>query len=338
MPRAPRSHAQLDLFAPAEANPSLEPVAAAEVDATVTALVAQLPPHLYLGTSSWTFPGWAGLVYDRVVSSSQLARHGLTAYARHPLLRSVGIDRTYYAPMKAADLRTYADAVPDDFRFLVKAHELCTLGYFRRSGRYAERHGERNAHFLDPVYTSEAVVGPCIAGLGTKLGLILLQFPPQDISVLGGAERFAECLHGFLRALPSGVLYAIELRNAALLTPAYGAVLRETGACHCYNVHPTMPAIPVQRQRLPLVPTPALVVRWMLHPTQHYEAARRRYEPFNCLVDEDPETRQAIATLCTATLDGGKPAFVIANNKAEGSSPLTLIRLAACLARQAVEE
>ena len=38
----------------------------------VRALGEQLPPSLYLGTSSWTFPGWKGLVYDREATP---ARH-----------------------------------------------------------------------------------------------------------------------------------------------------------------------------------------------------------------------------------------------------------------------
>src|SRR5256885_16118940 len=85
-----------------------------------------LPPGILLGGSTWSFPGWAGLVYDRKYSESRLAQEGLAAYARHPLLRAVGVDRTHYAPVEATDLAAYAAAVPEGFRFLVKAHEACT--------------------------------------------------------------------------------------------------------------------------------------------------------------------------------------------------------------------
>jgi uncharacterized protein YecE (DUF72 family) len=70
----------------------------------MVALARHLSPQLYLGTSSWTFPGWQGLVYDRAASASVLARYGLAAYARHPLLRTVGLDRTFYAPIAADDM------------------------------------------------------------------------------------------------------------------------------------------------------------------------------------------------------------------------------------------
>jgi uncharacterized protein YecE (DUF72 family) len=301
----------------------------------MAALARRLPPRLYLGTSSWAFPGWQGLVYDRAATASQLARDGLAAYAQHPLLRTVGLDRTFYAPIAAADFATYAAAVPDDFRFLVKAHAWCTRLYVSRPGQGAARGGERNAFFLDPGYATEHVVGPCVEGLGGKAGPLLFQFSPHDVEALGGPGRFSERLHAFLVALPRGPLYAVELRNTALLTPAYQAALRRAaaavGVCHCFNVHPSMPSIQAQRRMTPSADAPALVVRWMLHPGQRYEAAKTRYEPFDRIVDDDPGSRQAIAALCLEAAAAGRPAWVIANNKAEGSAPLTVCRLAECI-------
>jgi uncharacterized protein YecE (DUF72 family) len=300
-------------------------------------MAQHLPQHLYLGTSSWTFPGWVGLVYNRATTTQQLARQGLAAYAQHPLLRTVGIDRSYYAPLTTTDFAAYAAAVPDDFRFLVKAHELCMLASFTSRGRYAARRGERNPLFLDPGYATEQVIGPCVAGLGNKAGPVLFQFPPQDVRTLGGPEPFAERLQVFLRALPRGVLYAVELRNVALLTPAYGNALAATGTCHCFNVHPSMLSLQEQQRRISSSSAPALIVRWMLHPTQRYEAAAARYQPFDRLVDEDPGNRHAIATLCVQTVQAGHPAFVIVNNKAEGSAPLTVGKLAECMAQMLCE-
>ena len=75
-----------------------------------------------------------------------------------------------------------------------------------------------------------------------------------------------------------------------------------------------------------------LVVRWNLNPREEYEAAKARYAPFDRLVDEDVSTRESIARLVAAALRAGEKAYVIANNKAEGSAPLTLTRLAASVA------
>jgi uncharacterized protein YecE (DUF72 family) len=333
MARRTYPHAQLDLFEAAPVEKPTQVVASAAVSPELMTLRQRLPSNLYLGTSSWAFAGWRGLVFAPDAAENQLARHGLAAYAQHPLLRTVGIDRTYYAPLPAADFATYAAAVPDDFRFLVKAHELCTLASFRPTGRYAHRSGEHNELFLQPAYATDHIVGPYIEGLEAKAGPLLWQFPPQNVPALGGAQRFAERLFAFLQALPRGPLYAIELRNRELLTPSYAAALADAGAVHCLNVHPTMPPIHEQHRLVRSTSTPALVIRWMLHPRHRYEAAKVRYQPFNRIVDDDPLHRDAIATLCLDATAAGRAAFVIVNNKAEGSAPLTVCRLAERLAQ-----
>lgn len=328
------AHSQLDLFAPPTAEPAEatpQAVGHATVSQALRDIARRLPPQLYLGTSSWSFPGWHGLVYDRTASASQLARHGLAAYARHPLLRTVGIDRTFYAPISAADFAAYAAVVPEAFRFLVKAHAHCTQAYVQEATRGARGPREPNARFLDPAYAAEHVVRPFVEGLGAKAGPLLFQFSPQDLHALGGPEHFADRLHAFLAALPRGPLYAVELRNAPLLTPAYAAALQDVGACHCVNVHPSMPTVDAQQRLVSLTAAPALVIRWMLHPTQGYAAAKARYEPFDRIVDDDAINRRAIAALCRHAAATSRPAWVIANNKAEGSAPLTVFRLAECV-------
>ncbi len=72
-----------------------------------------LPPDIRLGTSSWFFPGWRGLVYDGVHPQATLSRKGLAAYAQIPLLRTVSLDRTFYAPISAVDYARYASQVPE---------------------------------------------------------------------------------------------------------------------------------------------------------------------------------------------------------------------------------
>jgi len=189
--------------------------------------------------------------------------------------------------------------------------------------------GERNLRYLDAGYAASEVVGPMVEGLGDKAGVLLFQFPPIPPNLVGGRKAFFERLQRFLAALPAGPLYAVELRTPAFLTEDYVAVLESTGAAHCYNVHPAMS--PLERQLAVVQPfyQPALVVRWMLHSGLPYEAARERYQPFDRIVDEDPETRERIATTVLDVTLAERAAFVIANNKAEGSAPLTLLHLAA---------
>lgn len=315
---------QLGLFTDEQLPPRPSAVGPAGVDGALDSVAGRLPATLRLGTSSWSFPGWEGIVYDRRASQATLAREGLGAYGAHPLLRTVGIDRTYYRPIPAEDFRAYAEVVPDDFRFLVKADRLIT------SPTDPEVYGVRqpNPRFLDPQYATDEVVGPMTSGLGDKAGPLLFQFSPIPPNLVGGRGAFFEGLQRFLEGLPQGPLYAVELRTPAFLTEAYGKILEASGVAHCYNVHPAMTSLDRQLELIQPFYQPTLIVRWMLHAGLRYEAAKDRYEPFDRMVDEDVPSRERIAVAVLDALIAERDVFVVANNKAEGSAPLTVFELA----------
>lgn len=315
---------QLGLFPDEPVGPPPTAVGPAPPDARARAVSEQLPRGLRLGTSSWSFPGWEGIVYDRPTTPSTLSREGLGAYAAHPLLRTVGLDRTYYRPMSAEDLGGLAAMVPEDFRFLVKADRLLT------SPVDPEGFGVRgpNPVFLDASYATQEVVAPVVEGLGSKAGPLLFQFSPIPPNLVGGVEEFLDRLHRFLDALPNGVTYAIELRTPAFFNHAYASLLDETGAAHCFNVHPAMVSLGRQFELIQPYYQPTLVVRWMLHAGLKYEVAKERYQPFDRLLDEDVDSRDRIALAALDATIAERDVFVIANNKAEGSAPLSVFRLA----------
>jgi len=330
------SDPQLSLFAEDEL-PTPQRVHPAEVPEDLAELGGRLPPGLHLGTSSWSFPGWRGTVWEGHHTSSLLAREGLPAYARHPLLTGVGLDRTYYQPLGAEEFADYREQVPEDlrprFRFVVKAHELLTLSRFPDRDRYGNQRGEANGYFLDGIYALEAVVEPMIEGLQETAGALVFQFAPQD---LGEPLKFVEKLFLFLDGLPRVYrghrpIYAVEIRNREVLVPQYALALADTGAVPCLTVHPRMPEPDVQWSATTEVARPergALVARWMLQPGQSYDGARQRYEPFDRMVDPDPTRRKMLADLARETLAREEPVLITVNNKAEGSAPLSVFELA----------
>jgi uncharacterized protein YecE (DUF72 family) len=283
------------------------------------------PEGLWVGTSSWSFPGWSGSVYDRKYPESKLSQQGLRAYSRHPLLAAVGIDRTYYAPMTAEEHKRYADQVPDSFRFLVKAPERLTTARFARHSRNGALAGLDNPDFLSPRLAVEEWIEPAMAGLSDKLGCLLLQFPPLSVTSVGGPAGFAVSLHRLLEQLPPGPRYAVEIRNKELFGAAYLQVLERLEVSHCLTVHPSMPSLELQAQALP--PQPLTVIRWMLGSTR-YDEAVARFEPFDRLVEEDRPTRSNIVSLWRRSLEQHTPVLTIVNNKAEGCSPRSIERLA----------
>jgi uncharacterized protein YecE (DUF72 family) len=288
-------------------------------------LARELPTHVRLGTMSWSYAGWRGIVYAPDTDAKKLARGGLAAYAQHPLLTAVEIDRTYYEPVPVPALRAYAGQVPPSFRFVVKAHEACVVERFPLHARYGKRRGEPNPLYLDATYASESVVRPAVDTLGEQLGAIVFQFPPED---RGDPTTFARRLGAFLQRLPPGVVCAVELRNPELLVPAYATALVDSGAVHCHNIWGSMPNASAQARQLPPVTRRPLVVRWLMRPGETYETAGARYAPFDRLVDEDVANREDIARLVGRAAEHGVQSFVMLDNKAEGCAPETAVRLA----------
>lgn len=291
----------------------------------IDALGARLPSTLRLGGMSWSYRGWVGHVYGLDASDRRLAAQGLSAYGKHPLLRMVEIDRSYYEPLPAPVLQDFAAQVPDDFCFWVKAHEDTVVARFPEHARYGMRRGANNARFLDAGYARDAVIAPLVEGLGGKLGGLLFQFPPQDSSdPLGFAAR----LGAFLRALPAGVTYAVELRNPQLLTQAYAEALAAAGAIHCHNLWTSMPGVQVQARQIPPAARRPLLIRWLLRAGHRYEDANATYAPFHRIVEEDLATRSAIASLAARALRHEVPVQILVDNKAEGCAPESIVRLA----------
>ncbi|WP_087752915.1 DUF72 domain-containing protein [Paraburkholderia caledonica] len=306
-------------------------ILAAPPSPEVLALAAQLPPQVHLGTSTWSFPGWNGIVYGDEYSNSKLSRDGLTAYGAHPLLKTVSIDRSFYQALTVTEYLRYAQQVPEHFRFIVKAPMTITDATVR-----AER-GEPvslNPCFLNAQMAIDDFVTPCLEGLGEKAGALVFQLSPLPDQMLAQPAAFIERLGDFLMALPKlpqGTCYAIEIRDASLLTPRFIRTLKAAGVRYCVGIHARMPDPLRQAAALALLdgePAGPLIVRWSLHGGFKYEQAKAKYEPFDRLVDQDPATRASLAELAARYALAGQPVVIAVNNKAEGSAPLSCVELA----------
>jgi len=282
------------------------------------AIAARLPKGVFFGTSTWSFPGWAGIVYSRKATTAALAREGLAEYARHPLLTTVGIDRGYYGPIPPADLERYASQLPPGFPCCAKAPETVTSAggpdYLKAS------------RFVDEM------VGPFLETFREHTGPFVIQLPPAAREVAFSPARFAESLARFLEALPREARYAVELRDRVLLTPAYRSALAAAGAAHVYNYATAMPMPAEQEEAIPLETAPFVVIRLLLRPGTRYEDRREAFLPFDRIVDPSPEMRSQVVDLIRRSVSAGREVSVLVNNKAEGCSPLTIRALAERLA------
>jgi len=293
-------------------------------------LAARLPDLVRMGTSSWSFPGWVGLVYSAKRSPAELAREGLREYARHPLLRTVGVDRSFYGPISDADLRRYADQLPPGFPCCLKAPSSVTAPVVHGADR--TRGGLPNSTFLSAEQFIADLLEPCARAFRDHCGPFVLEISPVPREHALDPSAFVERLDDCLDRLPRDFAYAVELRDRRLFTAGYRRVLARHAAAHVYNYWSAMPTPGRQAAEHPVGDNPFTLVRLLLKPGTWYEAQRSRFQPFDRLVAPDPVMRAEVTDLLLAAIAHQRPAYVLVNNKAEGSAPLTVHALAECLA------
>jgi uncharacterized protein YecE (DUF72 family) len=301
----------------------LDPVALA-------ALRTAIPPEVRFGTSTWTYPGWKGLVYARDYPATGAGAEMLTEYARFPLFGTVGIDSSFYGPLTEKTLLSYADALPPGFPCVSKVWDRITVHTFAQA-REKTKAGQPNPDFLNADLFLSEVWSPCRQHFAEHMGPFVFEF--QAISPYGGPgpEAFAARLDEFFEAQPREAMYAVEIRNEEFLTPMYFAVLREHGVAHVFSSWTRMPSIGDQLDLPGSVSGPFLVARALLRPGRSYDEAVDVFAPYDRIREPNPPLRRDLARLVETAVRTRIPAYLLVNNRAEGSAPLTIAEVAKLL-------
>jgi uncharacterized protein YecE (DUF72 family) len=306
-------------------------------------LAAALPRFVRFGTSSWSFPGWAGVVWRGHPREAELARAGLEAYAQHPLLRAVCLDRSYYGPLRAPDLAEYATQLevardkrdPTMPRFLVlsKVWDEITTAVYPRHPKYGARAGTKNPHFLDAERFATEVYAPYRESFMEHAGPFVFELTPMPAGALD-PRTFVSSVEDFIARLPSAAgpqarpRWAFELRNHELFGQRWLDMLRSSGAAHVFTFWTAMPPLRDQL-RARAITAPFTVVRLILPPYTRYESRKLDLAPFDKIASPQTEMREDVVDILRAAAAADcDDAFVLVNNKAEGSAPLTVRALA----------
>lgn len=290
---------------------------------------ALLPEQIRFGTSSWTYPGWQGLIYQQSYKNeADLKRRSLEEYVRFPWFRTVGIDSAFYAPLTTATLRRYAEQVPQSFQWVAKVWEAITVPEFAPLKRYGDRAGKVNPDFLNADLFVERVLQPCSADdIKPHVGPFVFQFQSLPRCTSDSAARFVERLDDFLAQLPKEFQYATEVRNREILQPAYFAALNKHGATHCFNHWTAMPPLIDQMHAAADaggINAPFYVARVLTPIGVRYEDAVKRFSPYDRLQAPIPQLRQDLIRLGLRAMKRNVRLFILVNNRAEGCAPVTI--------------
>ena len=282
---------------------------------------------LRLGTCSWKYDSWKGLIYE--AGKSYRPDDYLHDYAK--ILDSVEVDQWFWSlfPGRARlpepkIVGAYEKSVPEGFTFTVKAPNALTLTHFYKnqpagSASFAD---QPNPNFLDEVLLRRFL--DLLSPLGRKLGPIMFQFEYLNKKKMPSAEAFYDRFGAFIRKAPEGFRYAVEIRNQNYYSPAFFGFLKEHRLGFVYLDGYYMP--PIGKIFEDFAPETADFQVLRLHGGDRLEIEGETGEIWNKIVAPKPEGLESAAKIVRANARKRVQTYVNFNNHYEGSAPLSIRR------------
>jgi len=282
---------------------------------------------VYIGTSSWKYPGWMEQIYTperyrvrgrfskRLFEDTCLAEYAET----FPVVCG---DFSFYQFPSEHYWRKLFGTAPAPLRFAFKVPEEITVKVFPMHERYGARAGLENESFLSATVVEEMLLKP-LEPYQDRVAALIFEFGTFPRHVLG-VDAFLERLDGFLRALPPRFRYSVEVRNPEFLGPEYFGCLRQQNVAHVFNAWARMPELGTQIAIPGAFTADFTVTRALLRQGRAYEQAVRLFQPYLEVKEENPAARQALRDLIGRARTTRQPAFVFVNNRLEGNAPQTI--------------
>jgi uncharacterized protein YecE (DUF72 family) len=286
---------------------------------------------IYLGTSSWKYPGWIGQVYDparyKVRNASAQRRFERDCLAEYAgVFPTVCGDFAFYQfPSAAAWEQTFSQ-IPEGFLFSLKVCEAVTVQRFPDLPRYGSRAGKPNPDFMSASLVQDRLLAP-LEPYRERIGVLILEFGTIHEGPARQVGPFAAALDDMLSRLPTDHFrFAVEVRNPSFLAPAgeYLECLRAHRVAHCFNSWTRMPPVHEQVQTPGAFTADYTVARFLLRPGRRYQESVDAFSPYEHVRDPYPECRQAISGLIERCLADQRILFAYVNNRLEGNAPETI--------------
>ena len=284
--------------------------------------------NVFIGTSSWKYPGWCGQIYDEQkyltrgkFSEAKFERECLSEYAE--TFSTVCVDAGYYQFPTEKGLEKLCQQVPPHFRFSFKVTDFITLKHFPNQPRHGIHAGKANENFLNAALFRSAFLKPC-ESFREQIGVLIFEFSQFYPSDFERGRDFVDALDAFLCELPAGWQYAVEIRNRTFLQPEYFEVLHKHGIAHVFNSWDRMPAVNEQLEIPESVTTDFIAARFLLTPGRTYAKAVESFSPYKEVKEPNDKVRAAGRNVITKGKEGKRPSFIYVNNRLEGNAPTTI--------------
>ena len=280
--------------------------------------------ELRIGTCSWKYPSWSGLVYSAPKDINYLEE-----YARK--YDTVEVDQWFWSLFPGAvvrlpnpaDVAQYAASVPRDFKFTVKVPNSVTLTHYYKKAKKGPE--EENPHFLSAAVFRQFV--GLLDPIRENLGPLMFQFEYLNKQKMRSQKYFMERFESFARDLPRGYEYAVEVRNSSYLNEPFFEFLRRNGLIPVLIEGYWMPPVAALYRKLTASIRRHKTVVIRLHGGDRQKIEEKTGNIWDRLIDPKDDELAENARVIDDLLRHGAGVYLNVNNHYEGSAPLTINRI-----------
>lgn len=284
--------------------------------------------NVWLGTSSWKYPGWLGQIYtpERYLTRGKFSQKKfdetcLAEFAE--TFHAVCGDFAFYQfPSPEYWAKLFLGS-PSNLHFAFKVPEHITVKTWPGHARYGQRAGLENENFLD-AELFESAFTRVLEPHRERVSVLIFEFGTLSKRQFAGVHEFVGRLDRFLASLPPDWRYAVEIRNPEYVAPEYLQCLRYHGVAHVYNSWTRMPELASQWALDATHTAEFTVARALLRPGRSYENAVKDLAPYERVQEPQQSVRDALAEMVREGETNRRGTFVYVNNRLEGNAPGTI--------------
>ena len=275
-----------------------------------------------LGTCSWKYDSWQGIVYSEQAKKNYLLEYGKkydTVEIDQWFWSLFGVDKVSLPLPNVAE--EYTNSVPEDFKFTIKVPNSITLTHFYRKVKSSPL--EINPYFLSPELFDTFL--NLLMPMHPKIGLLMFQFEYLNKQKMPSQLEFIEKFAGFIEKCNPSFNYGIEIRNPWYLNKTYFEFLSQFKVGHVFLQGYFMPDIAEVFQKYRSMINTLSTIR--LHGPDRSDIEEKSKGNWNKIYESRDDELSKIMKVIEEIHSKNLDIYVNVNNHYEGSAPLTIEKI-----------
>lgn len=277
---------------------------------------------LRLGTCSWKYDSWKGIIYPDKEKFNYLEE-----YAKH--FNTVEIDQWFwslFAPKKVLlpderVVKEYRDSVPDDFMFTIKVLNAVSLTHFYNKNKTEEL--KPNPFFLSTEVFEKFV--ETLKPIENNIGVLMFQFEYLNKQKLSGLNEFIDRIESFVESLDKKFVYGIEIRNPNYLNKNYFSFLERNNLAMVFLQGYYMPPVwQLFNEHKEKIKSTAII---RLHGPDRSGIEKKTGGIWNQIIEPKDDELNKVAEMINYLKTKKVDLYINVNNHFEGSAPLTIQKI-----------